>query len=91
MSRLRLHPEHHLVGRIGWLSSKSSGAIDPACRNPTWAVSMSPSSACSQLHSRCNIQMSLLGASVASISGKAGAAARSPMYTQMMPLRSAVR
>jgi vacuolar iron transporter family protein len=28
MSRLRLHPEHHLVGRIGWLRAAVLGAND---------------------------------------------------------------
>ena len=28
MSRLRLHPEHHLVGRIGWLRAVVLGAND---------------------------------------------------------------
>ena len=28
MSRLRLHPEHHLVTRIGWLRAAVLGAND---------------------------------------------------------------
>src|SRR3989442_5730018 len=28
MSRIRLHPEHHLVGRIGWLRAAVLGAND---------------------------------------------------------------
>ncbi len=28
MSRLRKHPEHHLVGRIGWMRAAVLGAND---------------------------------------------------------------
>jgi hypothetical protein len=31
MSRLRLHPEHHLVGRIGWLRAAVMGAAQSGC------------------------------------------------------------
>ena len=54
---------------------------------------MSPSSACSQLHSRCanSISMSPSSASSTSMRGSAGALSDGPMNTHTMPWRSQVR
>ena len=59
-------------------------------RNPEWVVSMSPSSACIQLHPRRkdDIWRCSPGTSIHSKWGSGGGSARGPMYVQIMPAAS---
>lgn len=65
----------------GWPTGTLSGSKWPTCRKPKCEVSISPSSACSQLQSLCvnEISTSLSSSKVASIFGKGGGCFRGPM------------
>ena len=48
MSRLRLHPEHHLVGRIGWLRAAVLGANDGIVSTASLIVGVAAATATAQ-------------------------------------------
>ena len=45
MSRLRLHPENHLIGRIGWLRAAVLGANDGIISTASLIVGVSAAAA----------------------------------------------